>query len=78
MGQLIGRTSIDRTCMAVGAKNSKDDIRCTDSGHTFFEVKSLKDINLNPNYSGIMGVAPDDPMNGPSFVAKLKNEGIIS
>jgi hypothetical protein len=25
-----------------------------------------------------MGVAPDDPMNGPSFVAKLYNAGIIA
>jgi hypothetical protein len=51
---------------------------CTDSGHTFFEVTDFKDITLSPYYSGIMGMAPDDPQNGPSFVAKLKADGKIS
>jgi hypothetical protein len=27
---------------------------------------------------GMLGLAPDDPMNGPSFIATLYNQGIIS
>ena len=33
---------------------------------------------MSPYYSGILGMAPDDPQNGPSFVGKLKSDGVIS
>jgi hypothetical protein len=45
--------------------------QCVEKGFTFFEVQSIKAISLNPNYSGILGLAPDFADNGPSFVARL-------
>jgi len=27
---------------------------------------------------GVIGLGPDDPSNGPSFIAELYNQGIIS
>jgi hypothetical protein len=63
--------------MLTASKDASSNTACTDTGHTFFEVKGFKDIAISPYYSGILGLAPDDPMNGPSFVAKLKTDGVI-
>jgi len=63
--------------MRTASKDTESSTACTDSGHTFFEVKGFKDISISPYYSGILGLAPDDPMNGPSFVAKLQTDGVI-
>jgi hypothetical protein len=40
-------------------------------------VQSLSGIKLASQYSGILGIAPDDPHNGPSFVAKLHDDGVV-
>jgi hypothetical protein len=34
-------------------------------------------MKLLPQYSGVLGLAPEDASNGPSFIVKLKDEGII-
>ena len=70
IGQLVGKTAMDNTCLQT---NWGKDV-CVESGFSFFEVQNTKDINLASQYSGIIGIAPDDPSNGPSFVAKLYDE----
>ena len=49
-----------------------------ESGFNFFEVTSFVNLKLSPSYSGILGIAPDDPTNGPSFVATLLKDGYIN
>jgi Eukaryotic aspartyl protease len=51
--------------------------QCTQEGFTFFEITNVNKIALAKSYSGILGIAPDDPSNGPSFVATLKSQGQI-
>ena len=70
IGQLVGKTAMDTTCLQT---NWGKDV-CVESGFSFFEVQNTKDINLASQYSGVIGIAPDDPSNGPSFVAKLYDE----
>lgn len=72
-GSLIGRTTTDLTCLNITAEKST----CVEKGFTFFEILKTENLNLASQYSGILGIAPDDPSNGPSFVAKLKAEGYI-
>jgi hypothetical protein len=50
---------------------------CVESGFNFFEVTSTKGFAIVPQYSGVLGLAPEDQANGPNFVVKLKDEGII-
>ena len=37
----------------------------------------MKDLVLANQYSGILGIAPDDESNGPSFVCKLVSDGVV-
>lgn len=60
-GYLVGRTTIDKCCMKTSSSEPDTDYACTQTDHTFFEVKSFENVNMNPSYSGIMGMAPDDP-----------------
>ena len=73
MSTLLGRTTTDVACLVTS------DLRrvCSWKGFTFFEVTNIQGYTLNANYSGILGIAPDDPSNGPSFVATLNNDGYI-
>ncbi len=73
-GTLIGQTSVDIACMVLADQSEV----CLDNKHTFFEVTGFQHLSLSSSYSGIIGLAPDDPANGPSFIAKLKNEGKIT
>jgi hypothetical protein len=73
-GNLIGDTRIDEVCVYEGTKNKI----CVFNEFTFFEVTSMNGIELSSNYSGILGLAPDNPSNGPSFITSMKNKGVIS
>lgn len=73
-GQLLGTTTTDKVCLSGSEKTPT----CLLKGFTFFEITSMKDINLTTSYSGILGIAPDDPTNGPSFLAKLKTDNYIN
>ena len=66
-GLLQGRSTNDIVCLIAGDFTKT----CTQSSFTFFEVTKTRNISLNSNYSGVVGLAPDDASNGPSFVAKL-------
>lgn len=70
-GNLTGRTLTDKVCMVTP---SGSDNTCSDASHTFFAVNDFQNLQLSSSYSGILGVAPDDPTNGPSFIALLKND----
>lgn len=72
-GKVLGRTTNDKMCLET---NWGKDI-CVETGFSFFEVTKTEGIALLSQYSGILGVAPDDKASGPSFVDKLKDEGII-
>ncbi len=72
-GKVLGRTTNDKMCLET---NWGKDI-CVETGFSFFEVTKTEGIALLSQYSGILGVAPDDKATGPSFVDKLKEEGII-
>lgn len=50
---------------------------CIKTAFTFFEVLAAKEVTLASAYSGILGIAPDDEKNGPSFIAKLVEDKII-
>lgn len=44
-----------------------------------FRFLALTDIDpkLTP-MDGMLGLGPDDPSNGPSFVAEIANQGIVT
>lgn len=66
-GLILGRTTNDIMCLNT---NWGQDI-CVDPGFTFFEITKTDKIAITPFYSGILGVAPDHPSTGPSFITKL-------
>lgn len=72
-GQLNGRVTKDKVCLV----ESDNRLTCVDNGFNFFEITGMTNIKLANAYSGILGIAPDDPTNGPSFVASLKNGNYI-
>lgn len=73
LGQVVGQATNDRTCLQTNW--GKD--MCVESGFNFFEVASTQGFSMLPNYSGVLGLAPEDEANGPNFIVKLKDEGII-
>jgi hypothetical protein len=70
---LIGDTRIDQVCVYIGTHNKT----CVYTGFTFFEITSISGPKLG-EYSGILGLAPDDPNNGPSYISAMKNSDLIS
>jgi len=51
----LGRTTDDSMCLET---NWGKEI-CVETGFSFFEVTKTEGISLVPQYSGILGVAPD-------------------
>ncbi len=72
-GKILGRTTNDVMCLFTNWGKEM----CVDPGFNFFEVTKTESIAMLPQYSGILGVAPDHQSNGPSFVDKLHEAGII-
>ena len=72
-GYLTGRTTNDQVCVVTGT----DSKLCATNVFTFFEVTST-DLSLSAYTTGILGIAPDDPSNGPSFIALLYENRIIA
>ena len=54
-GKILGRATEDKMCLET---NWGKDI-CVETGFSFFEVTKTDGISLVPQYSGILGVAPD-------------------
>jgi hypothetical protein len=63
---VIGDDAQDRVCM-------HDNNTCV-LNFRFLGVTNSQNISA---IDGIIGLAPDDPSNGPSFVAQLKTDGYI-
>lgn len=70
---LNGDTYIDQVCVYIGIHNKT----CVYTGFSFFEITSVTGPPLG-NYDGILGLAPDDPNNGPSYITAMKDKNLIS
>jgi hypothetical protein len=65
---VVGDDYNDTVCIGTSHGN------CVD-GFRFLSVTDV-DPNIIP-LDGMIGLAPDDPSNGPSYIASLKDAGMI-
>lgn len=66
--QVVGDDLVDTVCVL-----KKKDF-CANS----FRFLSVTDVDPKMiAMDGVVGLAPDDPSNGPNFIGTLKNQGVI-